>query len=269
MLRLSTTSDKEKLVSLWSKVFGDTEKAINLFFEYHFNPCNTLVYDDNGTIASMLYLLDGELVISGKTYRAYYLYAAATDADYRGKGIMASMLELAKDTAKSRGVDFICLLPAEKSLYGYYAKHGYKPVFKKKTVEILPKNSASAISDNSDLSAIRKSVYADYDRFEWNSKAIEYAVKQNEYYGGGFALNESGYYLYSSADGIITVREAALTDLDTMNYKEKVVVNLPVGYPTDSDNFEITDNGMALAVSEKAQSVLDGIDNLYLGLTLD
>lgn len=269
MLRLSTISDKEKLTSLWRDVFGDTQEAINLFFEYHFKPENVLVFGDNGKIASMLYLLEGNLVISGVSYPSYYLYAAATDTAYRGKGIMASMLEYAKNTAKNRGVDFICLLPAEKSLYSYYAKHGYKAVFKKKTIEFTPKNNGDSNESNYGLSQIRKSVFADYNRFEWDSEAIEYAIKQNAFYGGGFALNNCGYYLFSSADGVTTVREAALTDLDSMNFSERVVVNLPVGYPTYTNKCEITDNGMALPTNKKAESVLDGIDNLYLGLTLD
>ena len=55
MIRFSDNQDKEKLIELWSEVFGDSREAIELFFDYHFDCRNTLVSELDGRIVSMLY----------------------------------------------------------------------------------------------------------------------------------------------------------------------------------------------------------------------
>lgn len=272
MIRFSDNQDKEKLIELWSEVFGDSREAIELFFDYHFDCRNTLVSELDGRIVSMLYLIKGSFVISDESHPSYYLYAAATDCRYRGKGIMAEMLGFAKQTATDRGIDFICLLPAEKSLYGFYEKFGYKTVFKKKISEIKI-NEITQIKTSEyniiDYEMHRKSFFDGYDRFEWNGKDIEYAIRQHEFYGGKAVLNRKGYCLYSADEEKIYVKESTLQPYGLFENGKDVFISLPVGYQSDDSDGEIIDSGMALPLNEKAASALEKSSNAYLGLTLD
>ncbi len=273
MIRFSVNEDKDELIHLWREVFGDELEAINLFFDYHFKPENTVVYDDNGKIASMFYLLEGNFVISGEAHPSYYLYAAATDENYRGRGIMGNMLKFAEDTAASRGKDYICLLPAEDSLYGYYSKHGFKTVFRKKTVKIknINQHLIDISADNElNFEKSRKDFFAPFDRFDWDKNAIEYAIKQNEFYGGNFQKSCNGYYLYSVNNGETVVKETTLQPLSELLFEtEYAKVTVPVDFTTDCLESEITDNGMALPINKNAAEKLEYAKNAYLGLTLD
>ena len=136
MIRCSVDNDKEGIISLWKEAFGDSRREIEFFLKNKFVPENTVVYEENGEIISQLFLLNGEMCFNGVDYSSYYLYAACTSQKHRGKGIMGRMLEFSKSLAKERGIDCICLMPAEDSLYNFYSKFGFKPIFKRKTVKI-------------------------------------------------------------------------------------------------------------------------------------
>lgn len=66
-----------------------------------------------------------------------YLYALATDRRYRGHGIMGDMIEYAKQMADEQKKDFLYLMPAEDSLYGYYEKFGFETLYARKWQEDL------------------------------------------------------------------------------------------------------------------------------------
>lgn len=273
MLRFSVNEDKEKLIDLWCNVFGDEREAVNLFFDYHYKPENTLVFDDNGKIASMLYLLEGSFVISDTQHPSYYLYAAATGVNYRGRGIMGEMLRFARETAANRGKDYICLLPAEKSLYDYYCKHGYKTVFRKKTVRIKNelKNKIYSESNNIiNLEKSRKDFFSFCDRFEWDNNAIEYAVKQNDFYGGECFVNCNGYCLYNANGNKTVVKESTLQNISSVCFDTEITeLVVPVDYSVECFESEISDNGMALPLNKNAAVKIENLNNAYLGLTLD
>ena len=132
MVRLSTPNDLNGIVSVWKEAFGDSEKDIRFFLDNHYKADNAVVYDSNGEVASVLFLIDGFMHIKGKDYPSYYLYAACTMKKYRGRGIMSEMLEFTKNIAFNRQKIFVALKPAEDSLYNYYSRFGYQPVFSKK-----------------------------------------------------------------------------------------------------------------------------------------
>lgn len=271
MIRFSVIDDRESLIKLWTEVFGDSFDAVDLFFKYHYKPDNTVVFVDGNRIVSMLYLLEGNFVISQIKYPSYYLYAAATAEDYRGKGIMGRMLGFAEEKAKKSGKDFICLLPAEDSLYGFYSKYGYKSVFKKKTVNIKngTKNVCDRVDSNLDVVNIRNEFLSNYDFFEWDKNAVEYAFKQNEFYGGNIIVDCDGYCLYSENDGLKVIKEFAFKNGFLPIISESCVVNMPADYPIDNSDCVISENGMALPLNIGAETSLKKVENAYLGLTLD
>lgn len=284
MIRLSVKSDYNGLITLWKEAFGDCEEAIRMFLDSRYIADNTVVAEENGRIVSMLFLLEGKLRIKGKLYSSYYLYAAATAKSERGRGIMSELLAFAKQTAFDRGVDFICLKPAEESLYGYYSRFGYKAVFATKTVTIKCSDNRdsdthiSLTESQIDLEKARNSSFSETDAFLWDNSAIDYAIKQHQYYGGELLKSCKGYCLYSADDAKCSVNEFSFTSdcmnrivsfLSFNNTFSEITVDLPIDYDCLGYDETVRDNGMALAVTESAESVIDNLKNAYLNLTLD
>lgn len=282
IIRLSETKDINGIIALWNEAFGDSENEIRFFLNRKYIAENTLVVEENGEIASMLFLLEGNMCIKGVDYPSYYLYAACTLREYRGRGFMAMLLDEAKRIADSRNIDFICLMPGEKSLYGFYEKFGYKTVFNKKVLclEVDSHNTGEFLNDETatDYETLRNDMLSAYDYFKWDEQSIRFAVDHNEMYSGKHVVNCNGYCLYTVNDGGIAVKESAFTSdkllefvekIAVLNGCEKIKINLPSEYPSGDIKSEIVPSGMILAVNERSKIVSDGLNNAYLGLTLD
>lgn len=124
MVKVENGNMRAQSVALWHEAFGDSEEYVNFFIDTH-ESCVCLTEDENGELHSMLFLIDGELC--GKP--AYYLFAACTFKKHRGKGCMARLLRKAEAYAKQNGRAYIVLVPAEKWLFDYYLRFGYKTCF--------------------------------------------------------------------------------------------------------------------------------------------
>ena len=279
MIRLSENKDREGIIALWQEAFGDSREAVEIFLDKRSLPQNTLVAEENGKTASMLFLLDGKIKVADKILKAYYLYAAATLKEFRGKGIMAQMLKEAGKLAQDRGVDLICLKPAEKSLYEFYKNHGYNTVFATKFASLKIKSSAlpGCAENCADVFSARETAFTSSDRFIWDKDAIEYAINQHKYYGGKVFENCEGYCLYSVDDTACSVKEISFTSQNALKVLSQIAsaeqidefrIELPVDYPIDAECAYIDDNGMALLISDESQ-FLKNRNDLYLNLTLD
>ncbi len=285
MIRYATHNDIKDIISLWHEAFGDSEEEIKFFLEKNFCPDNTLVIEENSAVVSMLFLLEGNMQINGKDYSSYYLYAACTSESCRGRGMMAELLEFAANTARSRNVHFICLMPGEKSLFDFYSKHGYVTAFSKKILKIgfseIDTDEFSAC--NSSFLCVppeflRNNAFSKYDYFKWNDDAINFALEHTKLYGGQAFKSTKGYALYSFIGSDIIVKEFAFTPeflpLLAAYLKEKhsfdnLIFNLPADYPTDIGNCQIVKSAMLLPITDIGNALADDVKNAYLGLTLD
>lgn len=127
-------TDFTRIISLWQRVFGDSEDYIRAFYRSFDTAGNVFlaVYDAGGIrITSDLNVTDGEviglvnriplrLILRGTVYEGYYIYAGCVDSSYRGHGVYRDLMrEAERDTA------FTVLIPANASLFGLYRKLGY------------------------------------------------------------------------------------------------------------------------------------------------
>ncbi len=177
MVRFDCEEFKDDAVALWQEAFGDSEEYIRFFHSSHCG-CHCLTLAESGELTSALYLIDGNLC--GEN--GYYLFAAATLKKHRGKGCMASLLEKAKRFALENKKSFIALVPAEKSLFDYYSRFGYKTAFYAKREGI--KNILS---------------FEKTERFEWCDSHIEYIKAEHEKYGTDILVHCGE--IYSVFDG--------------------------------------------------------------------
>lgn len=116
---------KKQALDLYKKVFyEDSDDFANSFTNKYFDDCCRYILQ-SGKIVSMLYLLGCSIKCDGKTYPAFYLYAAATDPEFRNKGLMGQLIERAKEECEKEG-KILITKPANPGLFGYYGRFGFE-----------------------------------------------------------------------------------------------------------------------------------------------
>ena len=117
----------EELKELYLSSFvEDTKEDADFLFENVFSKAWLLSLEENGKTVSMLFLMDCVLSTKTEELPYYYLYAACTHPNYRGKGLMGKLLAKAKDFACKNGKGGIILKPANDSLFKFYKTYGFK-----------------------------------------------------------------------------------------------------------------------------------------------
>ena len=121
-IRFPCDSHIPGLRTLWKRAFGDTDEYLDLFFGAAFSRDRSLCALDGDAVAAAMYWLDG--AFDGK--QIAYLYAVATDAAYRGRGLCRKLTEQAHRILKERGYAGAILVPADPGLFEMYRKMGYE-----------------------------------------------------------------------------------------------------------------------------------------------
>lgn len=109
-------TDREQCFAIYRAAFGDSGEFDTRLFGEFFDCCKYIKSGD--TVASMLFALPCTLCIDGQRYPCRYIYAAATEERYRGRGYMTSLL--------SRQEGTLILKPADDSLIEFYNKCGFR-----------------------------------------------------------------------------------------------------------------------------------------------
>lgn len=127
--RHALPQEREQTHQLWRKVFGDEPQAQEVFYDLC-APQGPLVLVEEGRVESMLVLTPVSLALPGGTAcHGTYLYALATNPHSRGKGRAAQLIAYAAQWTADQGLDFVCTVPAEPSLFDFFGKNGFTPAF--------------------------------------------------------------------------------------------------------------------------------------------
>ena len=116
MIRFADESMREALRQLWHECFGDNNDYVDLYFAQHDIARHTMVFIDGETPVSMLSLLPMTVVTRAGILPARYIYAVATKASHRGRGISTKMLEAAHKHMRQAGLKLSVLVPASGPL---------------------------------------------------------------------------------------------------------------------------------------------------------
>ena len=212
-IRFPFESDYENLKKLWKTSFDDSEESLDYFFKNTASPDRVLAVFQNKKPVSALYMLESEIVISEKTYSAYYIYAVCTHPDFRGKGLMKSLFEELFNVAKSRNIDYLFLVPEEDYLFKLYEKLGFKNGFSYSEKTLLKKNYA-----NNKTTKTPKLTYENYRKsIEENPVNVPVAVLKESTFNSFFNsvsgevktifVENEGYTLYEETEEKLTVYE--------------------------------------------------------------
>ena len=122
-----TTKDEVK--ALWKLCFTDSDEFTDLYFDLRYKDDINMAVREEGKIISALQMISYPMTFCGETIATSYVSGACTHPDYRSHGAMRRLLRLTHRRMYDDGILLSTLIPAEKWLFGYYAKSGYTPRF--------------------------------------------------------------------------------------------------------------------------------------------
>ncbi len=118
---LGLTEVMRDLAALWQTCFGDEDAFIHSFLTRHYYPDCTFVQRETGRIVSMCFVIPCHTVLGPTAY----LYAIATDPNFRGRGYASTLVQRALTTAREHGFTAAMLIPADDGLKGFYQRLGF------------------------------------------------------------------------------------------------------------------------------------------------
>ena len=219
MIRYAVKNDRDAVLNIWRVSFGDSESYINFYLDARFENNNCLVWEENGVPVAMLHLLNADYRAADESVPVLYIYAAATLPDFRGKGIMANLLQTAEKIGIDRGCRFTFLLPANDLLCDYYARLGYKTAFyvkkarlKRGALEETVKDEAAPRVNNSGAEFYEEIYLLRREQFKtavlWQKPELLYALSEWQFTGGEILKSGSLYALCRSRGSSVEVRES-------------------------------------------------------------
>lgn len=120
---------RDHVKTLWQLCFNDSPAFIDLYFKYRFKDDINRSIERNKRIVSALQAIPYPMTWCGNTVLTEYVSGACTHPEYRGQGLMGQLLQQTHRQMKKDGVLFSTLIPADKSLFGFYKSFGYADVF--------------------------------------------------------------------------------------------------------------------------------------------
>ena len=267
--RQAVIEDVNFLKELWLNVFQDKKTAVDLFFERIFTTEIAFVaVDKDNKPVSMLYLLPA--LVNG--HKACYLYAAATEESYRGKGIMGNLIDYA---LKNTDAELCVTLPATESLYDFYGKFGFEKL--KSNIAHLNREEVALLAKPYPVSDLFVSGYAgirnrilESDFLFWNNNHIDYAFEYNKIYGAKVIKSNFGYAIAYEQDGACIVSEIIGADENIPN----LLTDILSEFSSKEFYFHLSPNQKFVKSQAETFAMVKFLadykpENIYCGLTLD
>ena len=106
-----------QLRRLWQEAFGDSDAALDCFFQAAYAPERCLCITDAGNVVAAAYWFScGEYA---------YIYAVATAKNHRGQGLCHKLMDAIHTLLTRQGYAGAMVVPGEESLRRFYAGMGY------------------------------------------------------------------------------------------------------------------------------------------------
>jgi len=197
---LSTPRDLPRLEELQLRCFGEEEAVYHrLFLTRRYRPEHCLVARDpaTGEAAGAAFLLPLTLSRGEERIPAAYVYALGVHPDWRRRGIGRGLMDYLWEVLEARGVPLAVLVPAEESLFDYYAGLGYQPFGELARGELASPVKAAPLpelrpADGAGYLAARERLLADLPHLAWDREALEYQKAFSQVTPGGLFLLEGG-----------------------------------------------------------------------------
>jgi len=176
---------ESQLIEIWQGAFGDSKETICTFLEKVCANTKVVTYKKDGKIVSATYLVPVSYVKDiNTTIDCYYLYAAATLTDYRGRGCFAHILEYVNQHIDEP----IILVPASERLEAYYKNNNFH-IWLTENQDAIAKfeNTKAKPITKEEYCRFRKEVFGKTNTMLWNDEMMDYICTEHEKEGGYFA----------------------------------------------------------------------------------
>lgn len=200
-INFADTSDSAAIRLLWDIAFGEERDFNDYFFKNFFDPQKTLVCKINGELAAMTQMLDYCIPSLGAVT---YIYGAATLPALRGRGIMTRLLEESFKTDIKNNKAGSVLIPANKGLFDFYARLGYKKAFFVKNAVYAAGHADIAPVGINDAGFLNSIYDSSLQNIPHPIRTAEYWTQQIKMFNalGGFAYRTDTAYAFGFPDGI-------------------------------------------------------------------
>ncbi len=216
MIIKADITHKKQLADLWCEAFGDKKEDVLLYLDFLLK--YFYIYEENGTI----YAMTAVLPLSHNGKNGGYIYALATRATMRGRGISTRLLNYIKALPE---YDFFVLVPQNESLFDFYKRFGFAPVSCVEGKNIL---AADAIDDTFKCVCISADEYADFRKNHFGSTLIKWDVEVLDFakamYGGNYYfISENGVrigvcFCFKSGENVV-VKELITKNREAVSKK--------------------------------------------------
>ena len=118
---LALSAEQCDMRQMWHDIFGDEYHEIDSFLVRH-DDATPFIYKEDGRVVSMLYVVPLQMWEE----RVAYIYAVATQPEYRGRGIASKLLGEALRCAEQSGeFDCAALIPSSTESKRLYERLGF------------------------------------------------------------------------------------------------------------------------------------------------
>lgn len=136
---------KEEVKALWKLCFDDSKEFVDLYFEQRYKDETNVAIRREGRVVSALQMIPYPMTFGGTMIDTAYISGACTHPDFRSQGLMRELLADAHRRMYDAGVWLSMLIPAERSLFDYYARSGYAPSFGYARQKVCAKDLAASL----------------------------------------------------------------------------------------------------------------------------
>ena len=188
------SDDREALISLWVRIFGDPPELAEAFLDLLPEMGSGVLMEENGELLGAAYLVDGFTLVApdSEPKKCGYLYAVAVEERARGKGCGARLSRAAAEIGRARGAEMICTLPAESSLYNWYASVLSLYYVNRKVFYFSPAFPPAKMISAEEYDGMREAILAGRCHVRLSLPALRFQQKLCLSYGGGlYAAGES------------------------------------------------------------------------------
>lgn len=118
--RPAAPGDREELLRLWREAFSEDG---SWFFRSV--AAQGWCADDGDGLRAMAFAVNQWLVTATEQRPVAYVYAVATQREFRGKGLATALFQTMEDSLRRQGAAGMILVPATPGLFRLYEKMGY------------------------------------------------------------------------------------------------------------------------------------------------
>ena len=201
-------SDELELKRLFLNCFDDTLGFVNMFFEHHFIPENTVaIYCDEGIVGEA-----HMLPCAADNKDCLYIYGVCISPAHRMQGLGTRMLEFMKKEAEKRNAALL-LCPQSEDVIPFYEKSGFSLCARYSLREMTPEGEAAEFFevDAEEYKELRDSRFASCRPLVWDTDAVEYALRQETFFGfSAYKTEINGrrdVVLCGNDDGTVLIKE--------------------------------------------------------------